>query len=988
MGTAVAGPRTRALALAAALATTVPPSALALEPEQAIAQYALMKWGAGSLPGPGVRAIVQTPDHYLWLGTSAGLVRFDGASFVVHDSRTTPGFGDGGVASLVVGPTGDLFYGTTSGDVARVRDGRFVPVRHGAGPGVVCAMLAARDGSLWFSLYGRPVHRWSAGAVRSLSDSVEPLGPLAFLEDGRGAIWIGTENDGLVRAEGERFQSLPITRESVQAMEEDRDGALWLGTPHGLFRLREGRVDRYGRRDGLAGEDVSAILEDSDGNLWVGTSGGGLSRLTGGRWSSFTAAEGLLDDDVRSLLEDHEGNLWVGTADGLNCFSDTRFATFGRLEGLSDTTISSVALGARGVWVGTNKGSLFRLHGGRVETFPLPDRLGRENVIALHEQRDGGLWAALANNRLVRLHHGEITEYTPSPSPGVKGGRVTAFSEDEQGLFFHMKGYGLARLRGRETVPFAPALPDLDYVHAIHRDRRGVLWLAGALGLTRVAGTDVRAYTIADGLPKNRVRSISEDEGGSLWLATAGGLARLANDRIQALTVDHGLPENYLRLVLDDGRGFLWVASMGHVFRVSKREAADVLEGRQPRVFPVLFDTSDGLRTTEALLSNSPGVRDADGRLWFATTRGVSVVDPQRISVEEPAPPVRIERIVVDGRVERPGGAEALAYEPGRGQVSIDYTALRFRAVNRVRFRHRLKGLDDDWVDAGRRRNAYYSNLPPGDYTFAVTACNPYGVWNGGTVELPFTIRPPFHKTWPFYTVVAAGLGLMLAAAHRLRLNHLRARFWAILGERTRIARELHDTLAQGLAGTGIQLDAALSVLPREPEAAQEHVALGRAMVRSTLGEVRRSIWVLRTQTSKRGDGLGSVLSESLQQLTSDTRLVPRIRLTGEPRELAPEVERNLLRIAHEAVTNAVRHSGAETLEVELSFAHSAVHLRVRDDGRGFDPQPWLTRHRGDHFGLVGLVERVRGLGGELDVKSGAGLGTDIVCRLPYRAAP
>jgi signal transduction histidine kinase len=268
-----------------------------------------------------------------------------------------------------------------------------------------------------------------------------------------------------------------------------------------------------------------------------------------------------------------------------------------------------------------------------------------------------------------------------------------------------------------------------------------------------------------------------------------------------------------------------------------------------------------------------------------------------------------------------------------------------------------------------------------------VTAGNPYGAWNGQTAELHFTIRPPLHKTWAFYIALAAVTAVLLFAAHRLRLNHLRTRFWAILTERTRIARELHDTLAQGLAGTGIQLEAALSILPGKPEAAREHVALGRAMVRSTLGEVRRSIWVLRTQTSKRADGLAAVLADSLKQLGNDNGLVPRIQLVGEPRELAPEVERNLLRIAHEAVTNAVRHSGASSLDVELAFDRSDVRLRVHDDGRGFDPKPWLSRHRGEHFGLVGLAERVRGLGGELEITSTAGSGTDVICRLPYRVA-
>ena len=472
------------------------------------------------------------------------------------------------------------------------------------------------------------------------------------------------------------------------------------------------------------------------------------------------------------------------------------------------------------------------------------------------------------------------------------------------------------------------------------------------------------------------------DEDGGLWAATIGGLAYVKDDIIRSLTLREGLPENYLRLVLDDGLGHLWIAAMGHVFRLDKREVREVMAGTRPKVSPLVFDIADGLRSTETLLSNNPGFRASDGRLWFATAKGVSVVDPARISTDDPAPRVALEAFSVDGRAGAAGAGEA-EFPAGRGEVTIEYTALHLGASRKVRFRHRLEGLDGDWVDAGESARVYYSNLPPGRYRFSVMASNRDGIWNGSPATLAFAIRPPFTRTPLFVLLCAAavvGLGLV---AHRLRLAQMRARFAAIIGERTRIARELHDTLAQGLAGVGLQIDTALGTLAEEPELARQQMQQARAMTRSSLAEVRRSIWVLRAQAARGADGLGASLSHSLRHLGADHGLEMSVSVTGEPRTLPAELERNLLRIAHEAVTNAARHAGATHIEVALHVDGDAVQLRVRDDGCGFDPEGALLASGGEHFGLLGIQERARSLGGELHVHSRPGAGAEVVCRLP-----
>jgi signal transduction histidine kinase/ligand-binding sensor domain-containing protein len=970
------------LAVAVTLAAAAP--ARALDPSRAASQYVLTKWGSRELQSNTVHALTQTRDHYLWVGTSTGVVRFDGARFTIFSNRNTPDFGDGGVTSLHQGPDGTLYLGTTSGGVVQHKDGAFAELPVRAGTGYVSSLLTDHDGGLWIVRHGRTAYRWKDGAFKILYTSGQ--GPGVIAEDKDGGLWIGTRLIGLLRYTGKAgdarseafdvFAREGMSEHAIQALLFDRNGALWIGTSHGLLRRNGARVDRFTTREGLSHDNVTALLEDRDGNLWIGTAGGGLNRLTNGRFSRLTSEEGLSDDDIRSLLEDHEGNLWVGTADGLNCVADGRFVTYGRFEGLDVPAAPSV-IGSRrgGVWVGTGTAEVVHLReDGTVRKISLPGGPGRDAVIALYEARDGSLWVSLDNGRVFQVRDGATVEHTPTNAGSDF--KVPIVFEDEGGTVFFVTGYGLARVKGRVMTRYRPEIPLLGYPHHVLLDRQGTLWLAASRGLVRVRDGKSTILTEADGLPQRRVRWMIEDDDGTLWLATIGGLAHWKDGRFRALTVQQGLPENYLRFVVDDGRGHLWMNSTGQFFRVDKREVLEVLDGQRTRVSPLIFDASDGLRTTETILSNSPGFRAGDGRLWFATAKGVSVVDPRRVDVDEPAPDVAIEGVTVDRDAVR-----RAEYPPGRGEVTIDYTALSFRAPAKVRFRHRLEGLDDDWVEAGTRRSAYYSNLPPGDYRFSVMASNTDGVWNGRATELGFRVQPPFHRRWSFYAAVLAAALLAGFAAHRLRLGQMRARFAAIIGERTRIARELHDTLSQGLAGTGIQIDTAIQTIDEGPQAAREHMGLARLMVRTTLAEVRRSIWVLRAQTSKDSDGLGPTLESSLRQLTADSGLEATIDITGRPRALPGELERNLLRIAHEAVTNAVRHAEAKSLTIGLEFDSEAVSLRVADDGRGFDP----GTVNGEHFGITGMSERASGMGGELEVQSRPGEGTRLRCRLPYR---
>ena len=970
-----------------AVLTAVAPPAWGLDPARVPSQYVTARWDTGAgLPSHSLYAIHQSRDGYLWLGTSAGLVRFDGARFVLVGAPGTPGFGDGGVAALAEGPDGTLYFSNTSGGAGRYAGGVFTPLPFppGGEPAPIPTLLMASDGTLWMPGRSRLIYRHARGethAMRAILPDVRSAA--ALIEDGP-VVWIGTADRGLIAYGNERvLERHPITTEPIQALARDAAGALWLGTPSGLGRFESGRVRWYRQRDGLTHENISALRVDRDGSLWIGTAGGGLFRLRDDRIARLRVRDGLSDEDIRAIAEDNEGNLWVGTARGLTRVSDGRFVTHrvgadGEAGDLDPSVSAVAAARGGGAWAAMKAAGVARMNGA-AESFPLREKLSG-SIVAMHETADGRLWVS-DGPRLHVLEKGKWRDQTPEG--GNKNWKVSVIGEDSQGPLFFISDLGLARLEGRRAVAVEPDAAQVGYGHVIHRDANATLWIAGSAGLMRIDSKGRRLFAAKDGLPAARVRAIASDGRQGLWLATSGGLAHLEEDRVRTVSVQQGLPENYLLAVVDDGRGFLWVASRGHLFRLDKNDVREVMADRRERVSPVSFDASDGLVTTEVPLTNNAAFRASDGRIWFATAKGAAVVDPARVSTDAPAPPVLIETLTVDGRSERQA-----AYPPGRGDVAIDYAALAYGAPHKIRFRYRLHGQDPHWIDAGTRRSAYYSNLAHGDYRFEVMASNRDGVWNATPTALAFTLKPPFYRTTPFRLAVALAVAGLLLLAYRLRMRVVRGRFLAILDERTRIARELHDTLAQGLAGLGMQLDTALKILPEQPglRAVRRELEQGRSLVRMSLSEVRRSIWVLRAHTTRGGGDLASSLSRSLAQLVAGSGADWRFEVNGPPRPLSPDLERSLLRIAHEAVINAVRHSGAKAIGAELRYGDEQLILTVRDDGAGFDPDQARSHADGGHFGLLGLSERARSLGGALRLSSRPGAGTEIECRLPYAA--
>jgi PAS domain S-box-containing protein len=739
----------------------------ALDPHRVMTQYVIKDWRRDSgLPSNSVIALAQTADRYLWVGTNAGLSRFDGVRFVPIAAAEVRG----GVAALAAAPDGSLWIGAQAGHlVRRGKDGRFtVPDGFRGGFGIT-ALLPTRDGVIWVATLGAGIYRFQGGRF----DQQQPLGQteiLAMLEDREGVLWMGGRGSGLLRLQGGRWTRYGaadgLPGESIRSLHQDSQGDLWIGTESGLSRMQGGRFTNFGREQGLAHSTVNALLSDQDGNLWVGTQAGGLQRFANGRFATLTHRDGLADDSVGVMLKDHEQNLWIGTADGLNRLSDGRFTTFGRAEGLGDATVPTVVEGRDGdIWVGTESAGVFKIHGTEVRPLGVLPNL---NVMGIHEARDGGLWVTTADSRLFRVKDGSATEVSPlfEGTPP----KISTMIEDDEGLIVAGSTVGLGRIRGREFVRLHPQTPKIHFIFTIIRNARGDFWLGTNNGLVRVQDGVYKTYTMDDGLPNNIVRSISPEADGSLWLATAGGLSRFQAGKFQNVTSREGLPPEVLRVVLDDKQGNLWISSVGHIFRLAKSEIQDLFDKKITEVRPFPFDTSDGLRTTEVPRSAYAGLRGRDGRLWFATARGASVIAPGQAAVDSTPPPIMIEEVAVDGGKPL---APLAVYPPGQGRFDISFTALTFRAPERVSFRYKMDR--EEWNDAGTARSARYP-LSPGTHTFHVIATNSDGIWATEGAKLTFRLKPHWYQHWLFRAFLVLFVGACVAAIYLWRVSEYKSR--------------------------------------------------------------------------------------------------------------------------------------------------------------------------------------------------------------------
>jgi signal transduction histidine kinase/ligand-binding sensor domain-containing protein len=982
--------------VAAALVLAATP-ALALDPGRALASYSVDAWSVDrGLPENSVFAVVQTRDGYLWVGTTGGLARFDGLRFTTFDKTNTSAIRHNQIQALLEDHAGALWIGTYGGGLACLKDGRFrsYTTRDGLASDTVRSISQSRDGTLWIGTHGAGLARLQDGVFRTLTIRDGLAGDLvrAVRASRDGTVWVGT-NHGLNRLRGEVVETLTtgtgLLHENVTSLFEDRRGRMWIGTSGGLNVYADGRLHGYTTSDGLSAGRVFSIQEDRDGNLWVGTEGGGLNRFRGGRFEAVRAKDGLGSDAVRALHEDREGNLWIGTYGGGLARVRDGFVVHTAQDGLPDDHVRAVLEDRRGsVWAATAAG-LGRWQDGRWRSYTKEAGLSDDAVLSLCEDHVGALWVGTRDGGLHRFLDGRFQVFTTRQ--GLPNNTVMAIAEGRDGVLWVGTEGGVARFaQGRFTVYGTAQGLSFPEVRAIHEDRRGDLWIGTfGGGLNRFRDGRFTSWTRREGLSNDFVYSIHEDADGALWIGTLGeGLNRIQDGRLTVFRVKDGLFHDVIFRVMEDDHDNLWMSSNRGIFRVSRRDLLEHAAGRRAHVTSVSYGVADGMKTNECTGGPQPaGWRARDGRLWFPTRKGLVVIDPEHVRANTLPPPVAIEQVRAD-RIELPPGA-ALEAPPGRGELEFQYTGISFLGPENMRFRYKLEGFDADWVEAGTRRLAHFTNLAPGTYRFRVKAQNKDGVWNEGGAVVDVRLAPHFYQTRWFLAsailgALASAVGLTLAAGwgiHRVRVSQMKARFGAVLAERNRIARELHDTLDQAFTGLGLQLDAALARLGRRDiDSARAHLDVARQLVRHSQSEARRSVRDLRSTTLE-GVDLATALSRAAAQISAGTLVRIVVHIQGTARPLSSDVEQNLLRIGQEALTNAIKHAQAHEVHVDLSFDADRVELHVRDDGRGFDAAS--PEARTGHFGLLGMRERADQLGGELHLRSGPDRGTEVVVAVP-----
>jgi signal transduction histidine kinase/ligand-binding sensor domain-containing protein len=961
----------------------------ALDPNRALSQYIHNQWGAEQgFPGGAVYAIAETADGYLWIGAEKGLVRFDGLNFRLFNHANSIAFPDGPVIGLTADAEGNLWVLFQNLSLLRYRSGTFqnvlpdpLPVEQsviamcrGKGGEIlfvarpkgllrfsreglatlestagrpnfhVISMAETADGTVWMGTLDVGLFSLSGGVVSSVAPGLPDRKINCLLPVGAQELWIGTDN-GVVRWNGTELTraGLPRSFEHVQtrAMVRDREANVWIGTVGGLLRITTQGVSSLTKR---SGEAVTALFEDRERNLWVGTTRG-IERFRDSVFMTYSASRSLESENNGPLYADDEGRVWFAPSNGgLFWLKGSQIERVSP-AGLGKDVVYSIAGGEGELWVGRQRGGLTRLRykGGsfRAETFTQAEGLAQNSVYAVHQSRDGTVWAGTLSGGVSSFKNGKFTTYTTAN--GLASNTVTAILETSDGS----------------------------------------MWFATPNGLNALSQGRWRTYTGRDGLPPGNVNCLLEDSTGAIWIGASGGLAFLNSGQVKLpREVPESLREPIFGLA-EDRNGWLWIATSSHVMRVNRDK---LLRGSLGAGDAREYGSADGLASAEGVKRSRSVVADPLGRIWFSLNRGISVVDPGRLSGSSVPATTHILAISADGSSFDMQGAVRIPAAPR--SVTFSFAGVSLSAPERVRFRYRLDGADRDWSEPAPVREAIYSNLGPGVYHFHVIASNSEGLWNGAEAMLRFEIEPLFWQTWRFQLAGALVVVFAVFAVYRLRLRQLtrrmNLRFEERLAERARIAQELHDTLLQGFLGASMQIGV---VLDRAPDDWPGKPRLGRALqlMEQVIEEGRNALCGIRSA----GDdslNLEQAFSRIRQEFAIEEQVGFRVIVEGQPRGLRPVLRDEVYRIGREALVNAFRHSKAKSIEVEVEYAANHLRVLVRDDGCGIDPRV-VRSGRDGHFGLTGMRERAERIGAQLTVGSCPARGTEVELSIPGHTA-
>jgi ligand-binding sensor domain-containing protein/signal transduction histidine kinase len=929
------------------------------------------------LPEEPVQAFAQTPDGYLWIGTSGGLVRFDGAEMVVFSRENTPELRENSIFCLLVSRSGDLWIGTEGGGVVRYRSGTFrrFSNEEGLSNSFVRSILEDRRGQFWvgtddglFRFAGDRLSRVDGRA------GMPAVAVHAIREDSRGRLWVG--GSSLLMLDNGHTVEYRLDGGSsarVKSILQTRDGVLWVGTVSGLERLNPDPTSRFTRVPEVAAT-VRVLREDRDGVLWIGTIGEGILFHRAGRFTGLRGPDDLPSDTVLSLLDDLEGNIWVGTQTGLMRLSETPVSTF-PLPGAAGSDFSTIYQDVdHSLWIASTR--LYRYSGQTARPYRFAGPLADIRIRNLFRDRAGILWAGTDGHGLWRIDGSRSVQYTKRD--GLINDFVRAIYQGRDGSMWIGTDEGVSRWRQGHFVNYGVA-QGLCYfsIRSLAEDRNGDLWIGTDHGVSRLHGNAFVHDAVVERLQSERVWAIHEDPSGGLWLGTLGaGLFRWKDGKLTAYTREQGLANNSIYHILEDPAGTFWMSGPNGVSSVMRRDLERVADSPSARPAVTLYGISDGLETTQMHGGTQPaGCLAAGGEVWFPSNKGPVRITPGQGRTSNP-PAVVIERIIADGRTVPLSGK--LELPPGNGKLEIQYSAIRLRSQERMRFRYKLEDNDSEWTEAFGRRLAFYTNLPPGHYRFRVAAYEMNAPASVSEAVIEMDWKPHFYATPWFLTLCVAAAAAAALGVHLFRLRQIHARFEGISEERNRVARELHDTIIQGCGGVSALLEASATLGDADPAMKQELMECARTQIRGTIDEARRVVWDLRQSPAAEGE-LTATVSKLAEQLSQESHIPIAFGTDGERRALDHAIEHDLVMVAREALSNAVRHAAPTSVRLRLSFGTRELKMQVEDDGCGFDP----SSPANGHYGIVGMRERIEHLGGKFVLHSGPGEGTHLEVAVP-----
>jgi ligand-binding sensor domain-containing protein/signal transduction histidine kinase len=956
----------------------------------------------------------------LWINTHDGSMTAERNGVFTHEWQ-------GGQVSAVFSRSNHIFFALLRGQlICRTEnlDGhtewQTIPL---AGPTAGSLFRQDSAGVIWYATRD--------GALeRIIGTNSEPVSSEDYLNgervnclttDGGGRIWVGTEKRILLW-HGDHFEDqTPTNGEPVV-----NTVFVACTASNGCWVVADGKARKCVARRWVAEADWWSDLsqvnttflgayEDRDGGIWFRNYGRGLFHAKrDGSTQRISSTDGLPDDRVSCWFQDREGSMWVGVdRGGLVRLRERKFNVVGAAEGLSIPAVSTVCEDSESnIWIGTFGGGLYRWYHGSLTRFDLSEGTYKGNFFSAYPDMQNRLWLSAGREDLFLFENEQFSQ--PVRASIVHGTKVIL--ADHQGRVWIGRQNGLACVSNDVIVASFGARNEFGRqdIRALAEDRTGDIWIGTGGGvLYKYASGKITSCPMSDSLTNQSIWSLLSDADGTLWVGTfRGGLLRFKDGKFTRYTMQDGLPSDIIGQILDDGLGNLWIGSHKGIFRVSKSSFEDFDAGRIGSLPCITYGLFDGLPTLECSGNYQPSCwRSHDGTLWFATVRGLVSVQPGEVPVNRLPPPVMVEDIFVDGKsfkAESPkkeennpldsigsapsagfSSATLLRIPPGKHQFDFHYTALSFTAPDKVRFRYKLKGLDEGWVEADGKRSAYYGPLRPGDYRFQVVACNNDGVWNDEGSSVSLDVLPHFWETWWFDVAMTILLaGVVISAVRYAVTRNLRKKLEqmkqqrAIERERERIAKDIHDDLGAGL--TQIMLQSALA--RREPqEQTQTHLAQISGTALELVSAMDEIVWAINPENDTL-DGLVTYAGKYVEEYVAKAGMRCRLDLPAQvpAMTISAEVRHNLFLAVKEALNNAVKHAQASEISFLLKTQPDGFSFVIRDDGRGLAPDvtgapPADSGRVSSGHGLRNLVQRMEKIGGTCAIKSERGKGTEVV---------